>query len=155
MGHNVTGFIVPAPKAQEVFNAFTSATLRFAPLGQGMVLFPLTDELLEVLFEASSCPFAEFVHLNADLTNLLMRLSTSSPILYFETDYHGGVGGQSAILFRGGHVVFGPEHHFGTKLPNLTPISEALELMGIGSTDVDAFEAVGLSKHRNTEDWLD
>ncbi len=153
MGHNVKGFIVRMHKAEEV-RAAISPELRFVSLKQGFALFPLPDEVLD-MFGPGKSPFAELIYLTADLTNRLMGASSLSPILYFETDYFGGMGDQAAVLFESGRVVLGPKRSTGGGRPAVAPISEALGMMGMHTVGSDAFEAIGLAKHRHTEDWLE
>jgi hypothetical protein len=70
--------------------------------------------------------------------------------MYFETEYFGGTGSQGAAVFRAGEVAYGP------KAAVSGPINEALALLGVRTPSVgtDAFEAVGLGRHRRTDDWL-
>lgn len=70
--------------------------------------------------------------------------------MYFETEYHGGHGGQGAAVFLNGDLIFGPQwDEFG-------PINHALMLLGvkIEPPAMDEFDTVGLYRHRSTEDWL-
>jgi hypothetical protein len=74
----------------------------------------------------------------------------AGPLLYFETDYHGGSGGQGAILVANDKVMYGPS------AAEIGPINEALRLIGVRvGTARDEFEAIGLHRHRHTDDWLE
>ena len=70
--------------------------------------------------------------------------------MYFETEYHGGHGGQGAAVFQNGELTFGPQWD------ELGPINHALMLLGvqIEPPAIDEFDTVGLCRHRTTEDWL-
>jgi hypothetical protein len=70
--------------------------------------------------------------------------------MYFETEYHGGTGGQGAAVYANGATVFGPTwDEFG-------PINSALALFSVTIVPPahDAFDAIGLWHYRYTDDWL-
>jgi len=85
---------------------------------------------------------------------LLEELRRSSlyrgPLMYFETEYFGGLGGQGAAVFRDGELIFGP--HWAA----IGSINHALKLLGvrIEGPSRDEFETVGLHLHRFTDEWL-
>jgi hypothetical protein len=150
MGYTVIGFIVNAEHARQI--AAAHPQLKGAPLEQGFTLFPLTDEKIDSLLEPSEThEFSGFHHLSQRLFAFLERLSAGSPVLYFETEYFGGLGEQSAIVLHEGKVVYGPRQD------KIGPISEALRLMGARKQagDFDEFASVGLARHRSSEDWLE
>ena len=80
---------------------------------------------------------------------MLQTLSARSTLLYFETEYFGGMGTQGAAVFRDGELVFGPQ------AAELGPINNALAVLGVRTVPpaVDEFETVGLQRHRSVEDW--
>jgi len=149
MGHFVRGFIVLHHHALQV--SATEPRLRGVSLAQDFVLFPLTDDLIDELFPPPHAPgYEDFTYLCGPLVDLMKFLSAAGPIVYFETVYHGGTGGQSAVVFEDGRVKIAPlRGEFG-------PINEALRAVGaVAGRDTDEFDAVGLSRHRYSEDWLD
>ena len=85
------------------------------------------------------------------------RESLGFPLAYVETNYQGGPGEQSAIVWAGGRIVFGPATT-DTGEPR-TPLLEgainrALRHLGVERGDViDEFDALGLGRHRLNEDW--
>jgi len=98
-------------------------------------------------------PTADFVYLTPRLTEILCSASIGAEFSYVETEYHGGNGGQGAVLFQRGEVAFGPvwvEEDIG-------PINEALSRMGVTQKPgkVDAFDVVGLDAFRSNEDFRD
>lgn len=84
---------------------------------------------------------------------VLAGWSTTGPLAYVEADYFGGVGTQFAVVWRAGAIVFGPAVQ-----PERAPgslISQALRLLGASSGGhVDEFDAVGLGRYRDVDDWL-
>jgi hypothetical protein len=91
-----------------------------------------------------------FNYLSEQLVRELKIGSSSGCLVYFETEYFGGDGSQGAAVFREGELIFGPQSaSFG-------PINDALAILGVRVVPpaCDEFEAVGLHRHRNTEDWL-
>jgi len=91
-----------------------------------------------------------FQHLSKELLDHLRRSSREGPLMYFETEYFGGVGGQGAAVFQDGDLIFGPSW------AEVGPISQALKLLGVSCEPParDEFEAVGLHLHRDAEGWL-
>ena len=149
MAHSVVGFVVRSSAAQPVRER--EPRLRGIDLAQDLVLFPLTDELLDEIFAPSpERGPAEFTYLSPPLFAFLRGLSRNGPIMYFETEYHGGTGGQSAVVLSEGAVSLGP-----TK-GEIGPINEALRAIGVKrSAEADEFQVVGLWRHRFSEDWLE
>jgi hypothetical protein len=79
------------------------------------------------------------------------------PLAYVEADYFGGVGTQGAAVWDSGRLAFGPVF-IGEAVPvpaSGTPISQALARLGVArGGHHDEFEAAGLDRERDTEDWL-
>ena len=68
----------------------------------------------------------------------------------------GGSGSQGAVVFRHGQLDWLSEYGLIGRVMPLTPISEALRRLGVDrGTFADEFEALGLGRHREMEDWLD
>lgn len=81
------------------------------------------------------------------------------PLAYFETEYHGGAGSQAAAAWAGGVVVAGPflqaDEDCGKGEPSEWPINRVLRHLGVvRSKREDEFDAVGLGRWRNNEDWI-
>jgi hypothetical protein len=80
---------------------------------------------------------------------------------YFEAEFFGGAGHQSAILWQDGRTVFGPVRtDFEGTAPRATlrpswAFNAALRMLGVVATDAsDEFSSVGLHRHRHTAEWL-
>jgi hypothetical protein len=130
---------------------------RIVPLGQHLSLLPLTDELFDVISVAGAPELDGFWKAPAGLGHALTACSVNGPVAYVEAEYFGGVGTQSAQVWDGGKVVLGllrlaegePDPAGGS------PISQALRRLGAAKGDrFDEFDAVGLGRHRDTNDWL-
>ena len=75
--------------------------------------------------------------------------SAGGAVAYFETDYWGGEGEQSAVLWERGEMVYGPAKS------RLGPINGALRRMGVErGAALDEFDAVGLGRYRDNDDWI-
>ncbi len=84
-----------------------------------------------------------------ELTDILSTLSAFCPLLYFETEYFGGMGRQVAIVFKDGAIAFGPAKN------EIGPINEGLRLLGAKrKASNDEFDSIGLGRYRYTNDWL-
>jgi hypothetical protein len=68
-------------------------------------------------------------------------------IAKIETDYFGGAGEQSAVLFDSNKKIYNNEDDF-------TPINEVLKIMGIERKNgQDQFDLVGLGRYRSNSDF--
>jgi len=145
MGYDIQA-IISTQSVLEAHSAdFHSAVV--APLGSGVALIPITDELLhEVGASGESGQFYKFTPAVADW---LRNISASATAAYVEAEFFGGVGGQGAAVWARGEQLLAPTH-------TTDAINIALRLLGISrGTAHDEFEAVGLPRHRHTNDWLD
>jgi hypothetical protein len=149
MGHCVTGLIAKTA----LLDTFARERTLHAPipLTRGLGLLPLRDADLGKFLVPPLTGHAEgFTYLSEQLVRELKIGSFWGSLLYFETEYFGGDGAQGAAVFRQNELVFGPQWAtFG-------PINEALAMLGVRVVPpaYDEFEAVGLQRHRGTEDWL-
>jgi hypothetical protein len=130
---------------------------RIAPLRQHLSLLPVTDALSHAVAIAGAPGLTGFQKAPVGFDRLLAAGSTTGPVAYVEAEYFGGVGTQTAQVWRAGKVVLGPLHLAeGEPAPAAgTPISQALRQLGATKEDqADEFDAVGLGRHRDTDDWL-
>ena len=99
-----------------------------------------------------------FWKLPTGFDRLLANWSTCGPVAYVEADYFGGVGTQVAAVWDGGQLVLGPVVESVRPLApqDPSPISRALRRLGVSARgQFDEFEAAGLGRHRQMEDWLE
>lgn len=144
------------------------------PLGQGLALIPMTGPLAHSLstpglpgspVSAGSPGSAGdggderplgFWRLPGGFDRVLADRSQDGPIAYAEAEYFGGTGEQRAAVWDAGALVLGPLH-----LPEYepfpaegSPLSQALRRLGAtAGEDFDEFRAVGLRRHRHTQEW--
>jgi hypothetical protein len=117
----------------------------------GLAILPLRNaDLASLRSGPSEDTLEDFEDLSKQFLDQLRRSSLGGSLMYFETAYHGGTGGQGAVLFRHGELIFGP--HWA----EIGPINQALNLLGIRFEPPahDEFEAVGLDRYRDAEGWL-
>ncbi|MGO8763673.1 MAG: hypothetical protein ACLQSR_00890 [Limisphaerales bacterium] len=113
-------------------------------LPQGMAMIPLTDDLHDEIDGDN----LGFVKLTSTVEQWAQRISSLAPVAYVEAEFFGGAGGQNAVVWSNASRVLGP-------IDSKHAINEALRFLGvqIGRAH-DEFDAVGLGKHRNTNDWI-
>ena len=150
MGHAVTGLIA----SPETLQSFARAHKLHEPipLEQGVALLPLRDEDIDLFISPPQTGWVGgFNYLSEQLIQKLSDASSEGPVLYFETEYFGGIGSQGAAVFNSGAIAFGPKSSEGGA------INDALAFLGVqvAPGSFDAFESVGLHRHRHTEDWLE
>lgn len=149
MGHFITGLVAAPPLLADMAGRHRLPAP--APLAQGLAFLPLRDTDLDAFLTPPLTGVPEgFSYLSAPLIDYLLTLSLGGPVAYVETDYAGGGGSQGAVVFRDGRLAMQPvTAHTG-------PINRALALLGVtvGNGHQDEFEAVGLNRHRHTEEWI-
>lgn len=150
MGHAIQALIIH-DRAAAVARRETPLA-RLVSLAQGFSLLPLTDEVVEELGEdriPAELPEG-FTRLTDGVRRLASLLSEVAPVAYVETDYFGGVGTQASVAWSNARELAAPlSAESGV-------INEALRLIGVIAQDGrDEFDAVGLSRHRDNEAWLE
>ena len=121
-------------------------------LEQGIGMIPISEELLNALeqSETSSDVTKElgFEFLSEVVLAWALRLSKGTTLAYLEAEFISGEGTESAVVLRDGTVVLGPLQGTGA-------VNRALRTLGVSvPSRHEEFEAVGLGKHRNPEEWL-
>ncbi|MFF1615049.1 hypothetical protein ACFVYA_45435 [Amycolatopsis sp. NPDC058278] len=117
----------------------------------------MTDALFDTVTIAGAPELDGFRKAPAGFGHALAAGSADGPVAYVEADYFGGSGTQSAQVWAGGQVVLGPLRlAVGEPIPaEGSPISRALRRLGVVKGEhFDEFDAVGLGRHRETDDWL-
>ncbi|MCX5128417.1 hypothetical protein [Streptomyces sp. NBC_00347] len=117
----------------------------------------MTDALFDAVPAAGTVGLDGFSKASAGFARLLTACPGSGPLAYVEAEYFGGAGTQTAQVWGGGKTLLGPlSLAEGEPSPTTgTPISQALRRLGAAKGScVDEFEAVGLGRHRDTDDWL-
>ncbi len=137
MTHVISGFICRTEHLKEKTKVFKTA--KIIPLAQGFAFLPLGNKLYEEVRRVSTRPM---MHIAGKLR------SRHTPIAWVETDYFGGAGEQSAILWKAGTRQRFRDKYGGN-------INKALKELGVVVRgEHDEFDALGLGKHRTNESWL-
>ncbi|WP_329177641.1 hypothetical protein [Streptomyces sp. NBC_01477] len=129
-----------------------------ASLGQGLSLMVITDQLFDAVTDGGSAEALGFWRLPGGFELTLAEWSTAGPVAYVEAEFFGGDGEQRAAVWADGARMLGPLHTPpGQPFPSAgSPISQALRRLGaVRRADGDEFLAVGLDRHRFSEDWID
>jgi hypothetical protein len=117
----------------------------------------MTDAFFDAVTVTGAPQLDGFWKAPAGFGSALAACSANGPVAYVEAEYFGGVGEQSVEVWDSGKVVLGPLS-LAEKAPIPaadTPISQALRRLGVTKGDYhDEFDAVGLGRHRDTDDWL-
>lgn len=159
MGYEVRGVVARTQLARAVAEVLGGHT-RAVDLAQGYALVPYTEAAYDGFIGRHGAPLAPFEWLGATVAELLARASQDGPLAYVEADYFGGVGQQHAAVWEGGALAWGPRSVGIREAPPAqgTAISQALRRIGVdhpGGVDAkDEFEAVGMGRCREVEDWL-
>lgn len=136
-------------------------------LSQGFSLVFLTDELYDGIEELVNSKldvdYSEFFYyLSPSIYEVLVQESREGMIAYIETDYFGGVGRQSAILFENSKVKMEPlktesfwdekTYSYYHKPEGEKAINLVLKELGVyKQKEKDEFDSVGLGNFRRMD----
>ncbi|HHV30301.1 MAG TPA: hypothetical protein GXX73_12065 [Clostridium sp.] len=136
-------------------------------LSQGFSLVFLTDELYDGIEELVNSKldvdYSEFFYyLSPSIYEVLVQESREGMIAYIETDYFGGVGRQSAILFENSKVKIEPlktesfwdekTYSYYRKPEGEKAINLVLKELGVyKQKEKDEFDSVGLGNFRRMD----
>ena len=164
MGHHINALI----GTNEALRSLAKRLGSPAPteLSFGLVIIPLDEQRLDDLAMSVEPAIDGFTYLTPLMAEKIAA-ALSGPTLYVETDYFGGVGGQSAAYFENGKLtwrgaVSTEEPPAGSPLADTyentahggkSPINEGLSRLGvIRSDECDEFDQIGLRRFRSLED---
>ena len=152
MAHDVNRLIGEASFIEELAarEGLPPATV----VGQGLAVIPLGHKQLDQLRGVPGGEDIEgFAYLSSNMRNTLCGHAGGVWLIYFETRYFGGIGGQAAAVFRNRDMTFAAALPVDEGRENPSPISQALALCGVkkGVSDFDEFDAAGLGERRSLE----
>ncbi|GAA4804613.1 hypothetical protein GCM10023200_47470 [Actinomycetospora chlora] len=156
--------VVSGPEVAEFLTERSSHVRPVLLDGAELVLVPMCPELAaDIDLDGPPLdPADDFELLSRWMTAVLTAASRHGPVVYLETEYTGGVGWQSAVVWLDCHVVLGPDVlESGDPFPAVTepgrggsPIVRALRYLGVEAVGRhDEFVALGLGRFRSTEQW--
>ena len=161
MGHNVRLFVGPAGALMPFLATAGGRAFALSP-GAEMLVLPLTDELHDALHAAYGTGewLATGPRLSTGDLAFAAAASRGTALVYLETDYFAGEGGQCAVLWRDGTEVLRPTcmgaEAARTRPANLWPINSALRGLGVTATlHDDEFSTLGLAHFRSNEAILE
>jgi hypothetical protein len=127
---------------------FGGEVLSLVELPQGYGMLPLTSGARKKL-GLPFCPLTDGDgDLPVELVNLYAAISSKGYLAYVEAEFFGGDGTQASAVFIDGK-------NAGPIIIDAHAISSALAEIGVQRFNHwDEFAALGLDKHRNTEEWL-
>jgi hypothetical protein len=165
MSHIVQLFIARKAILENMACTLNQAHLILLP--QGFAMIPNTDELFDEVtnhqHSKMSAEFEIFYKPSSALISQAEDLSGKGPIAYIETDYFGGTGTQSAVVWSETRIIYGPcqsETRWVNEQLVKEPaaekvINKALRHLGVKQANAfDEFDAIELGKFRHNEDWL-
>jgi hypothetical protein len=151
MAHCVHGFVALRSDLEKSIATLPKAGL--CELSQGFAFVPITDAMVDPSEPVSSQQM--FSELTRRLEEWGLACSANFSIVYLETEYFGGLGSQAAIVWRAGKTVFGPAREKAMQATLERPINGVLRCIGVQrGTMSDEFQAIGLHRFRNDDDWL-
>lgn len=151
--HDVKALIAEERTLRGEISAFQNAVV--CPLGQGFALVPITVALARELKPAAPEIHASIMpDMAPGLISLALRMSVRGPVAFISTEYFGGQGGQDAVAWSSGDVIFSPESEgYDDAWPN-SAISQALRAIGVvAAQGQDEFDTLGLGRHRESHLW--
>lgn len=139
-------------------------------LSQGFSLIPMIAQFFDDVNELNnireSDSFDEFEFLSSSVEELLKSKSHNSKVAYIETEYFGGTGVQSSILFEDQKIKIGPlrtetiwdeRSNSYQQIPEgKGAINQILEQLGVSTLNKnDEFDSLGLGNFRSNEKIID
>jgi hypothetical protein len=118
-------------------------------LDQEIAMIPFSDALLKEIEEKDGSEKIEddFYKFSSQIEMWAKNISNAGLVIYVEAEFFGGEGSQSSIAWLNGKRVFGPIHE-------LHAINKALRLLGVQKKKAhDEFDAIGLGRHRCSNEW--
>ena len=125
------------------------------PPGQGLAPIPVTGGLFDSVTDGDVPHPLGFRWLPGGFEHRLTARSAAGPVAFVKAEYFGGAGEQRAAVWADGDLVLGPRWvAVGQRCPAAgSPVSQALRQLGVVARGgEDEFAAVGLGRHRHSED---
>ena len=149
-------YVLEAVIARESVLRSLNLPARIVQLDQGWSMLPMTRAVIDAVAVEGGAKLDGFSQAPAGFEAVVVAGSAHGPLAYVEADFFGGAGSQYAQVWDGGKSVLGPllMDEADEPPPGGSPISRALRHLGVVATGSDEFDAVGLGRQRETEDWI-
>lgn len=167
MGHSINALIGARQTLSDLIERF--GTPWPTELGFGLVIVPLDEGRLDALAMSEQPVCEGFNYLQPATIEAIGKAAGSGAVLYIETDYFGGMGGQTAALISEGTLCWlDSESSFAERRPSSpfkallsklqapslqkSPINPGLAVLGVARSGTgDEFDSIGLSRFRSLE----
>jgi hypothetical protein len=150
MGHHISAVLLRGPYDAEKARAFA---LQPIPLEFGITLFPLCARYCDDWAERLGVDgfLSDRPLVNCGIVHHLVNAIADAPLFaVIETDYFGGIGDQSAAVYRGQEEVMAPWVAYRG------PVNRALQALGVSARGpLDAFDTLGLGEYRDFDDLFE
>ena len=147
MGYSVEAFICKQADGHVMTDHFDKAVR--VDISQGICLIPMTEDLFDQInkFQISQA-ILDSQFLTENVEHEILKVVGERQFAYVEALYHGGQGGQIAIIWKDNkrsHLLeYGPDK-----------INYVLKYFGAVAHDgADEFLTLGFGLRRKTSDWL-
>lgn len=151
LAHAINGFIGREDDLRAAARTLPEGWI--CPLHGGLAFLPVRQ--VGPSREQPAKRYEQFAYLTEPMADWACEQSRRFPILYLETEYFGGLGTQSAIVWQEGAVVFGPAQTDERTLPVDRAINSGVRQLGVArGKSADEFSALGLDRYRQNEDWI-
>ena len=158
VAHAVRLFAGPADVLERFHAVATGAAIVWLTPGAEIAALALTDAVHDALHRANGTGAwaDQGPRLSSSDMAFAQRLSERGPLAYLETDYAGGAGYQSAMLWIGGGVALGPMtmtvEQGRSRAARLWPINAALRGLGVRADEGgDEFSRFGLVRYGSND----
>lgn len=163
MGHHINALIGTHQALENFVIRLGSPAPTELPFG--LVIIPLDEERLDAIAMSVETAIDGFTYLTPRMAQEI-AVTVRGPSLYVETEYFGGMGGQSAAYFENGELAWwGAESsndapaasslaalYEKTANSGKSPINEGLSRLGVSrSEERDEFDQIGLQQFRSLE----
>ena len=164
MAHHIQVILAREELIERLVKAWQHAHKLSLP--QEFALIPMIRVLLEDMDELINRqeppPYSDFAHLSASIAEVLSDISHHGPVAYLETEYFGGAGTQSALLFHKQQLQSGPHktetrwnqelESYQTLPEGASAINRVLKELGVRRSETDdEFDSLQLGHYRGNE----
>lgn len=148
MGYYLQAFICKTVDSYCLTSTFEKAIN--VDIGQGLSLIPMTEDLFDQInnFNISN-DIDSFQYLTENIETQILLSICDRQFSYVEAEYHGGQGGQIAIIWKDGK-------RFQLLPYDQDRINQVLKFFGaVADNGQDEFLTLGFGLRRNTREWIE